>query len=52
MPDSTDECPTQTAPRKPGTIGTSDRFTDGSGRLWKLTRKGWRIAKSKGSKNG
>lgn len=29
-------------PRRPGTIGTSDRFRDAAGRLWKLTRKGWR----------
>lgn len=29
-------------PRRPGTLGTSDRFRDAAGRLWKLTRKGWR----------
>lgn len=29
-------------PRRPGMIGTSDRFRDPAGRLWKLTRKGWR----------
>ena len=42
----------ETATRKPGTIGTSDRFMDATGHLWKLTRKGWRAAKPKESKNG
>ncbi len=36
--------------RKPGTVGTSDRFRDAAGRLWKLTRKGWRVVKQKAEK--
>lgn len=30
--------------RKPGTIGTSDRYRDSEGQLWKQARKGWRQA--------
>jgi hypothetical protein len=41
-----DKSPTQPT-RRPGTIGTSDRFKDAAGRLWKLTRKGWRKKKAR-----
>jgi len=33
--------------RKTGTFGTSDRFRDDAGRIWKLTKKGWRVLKAK-----
>jgi hypothetical protein len=37
----------QTAKRRSGTIGTSDRFKDAAGHIWKLTKRGWRYADSR-----
>lgn len=41
MPQHEDD-KSQTTKRRQGTIGTSDRFTDASGHVWKSTKKGWR----------
>jgi hypothetical protein len=42
-PEPTDRFAFLPVPRRPGTIGTSDRFKDVAGRVWKLTKKGWRL---------